>query len=125
MIWPLPDQILYSMYEGGTLRFASAAPDGSNMHEISVNSGSIIGPSACGDGKHFVFMNLQKDQSVRIYRADIDGSNAVPISPGPIDVTPSCSPDGKFVVYAVANGRPSRSQRSVSTAERSPFSRTN
>jgi serine/threonine protein kinase/Tol biopolymer transport system component len=105
VIWPLPDQILYSMYEGGTLRFASAAPDGSNMHEISVNSGSIIGPSACGDGKHFVFMNLQKDQSVRIYRADIDGSNALPISPGPIDVTPSCSPDGKFVVYAVANGQ--------------------
>jgi Tol biopolymer transport system component len=105
VIWPVADQILYSMYEGGTLRFASTSPDGSNVREIPANGGSIIGPSACGDGKHFVYMNLQKDQSVRIYRADLDGSNAVAITPGPLDTMPSCSPDGKFVVYVVANGQ--------------------
>jgi eukaryotic-like serine/threonine-protein kinase len=105
VIWPLPDQILYSTYEGGAVRFASTAPDGSNVRDIPSSTGSILGPSACGDGKHFVFMGLQKDQTVRIYRADTDGSNAVAISPGPLNVSPSCSPDGQFVVYVVANGQ--------------------
>jgi Tol biopolymer transport system component len=93
------------MYEGGTLRFASMSPDGSDVRDIPFSEGSILAPSACGDGKHFVFMSLEKDQSVRIYRADTDGSNAVAISPGPLDATPSCSADGKFVVYVAASGQ--------------------
>jgi eukaryotic-like serine/threonine-protein kinase len=105
LIWPVPNAILYSMYTGGTLRFASTSPDGADVRDIPFNQGTIIGPSMCGDGKHFVFMNLEKDQTVRIYRADVDGSNAVPISPGPLDATPSCSPDGKFVVYVAASGQ--------------------
>jgi eukaryotic-like serine/threonine-protein kinase len=72
---------------------------------MQFSGGSILGPSACGDGKHFVFMSLQKDQSVRIFRADTDGSNAIAISPGPLNASPSCSPDGQFVVYVVANGQ--------------------
>ena len=34
-----------------------------------------------------------------IFRADLDGSDAKAISPGPIDMLPACSPDGSFVVY--------------------------
>jgi hypothetical protein len=34
-----------------------------------------------------------------IWRADIDGTNVTLLSKDKLDVQPSCSPDGKFVVY--------------------------
>ena len=36
---------------------------------------------------------------VRIWRVNIDGSNAVPLTSGPFDYNATCSPDGKWVYY--------------------------
>jgi serine/threonine protein kinase/Tol biopolymer transport system component len=105
MIWPTADQIMYSYYAGGTLRFASTAPDGSNVRDISVGQGSILAPSLCGDGKHFVFMTFGTGSTVQIYRADMDGGNVKAITPGPLNVSPSCSPDGQFVAFITAVGQ--------------------
>jgi Tol biopolymer transport system component len=66
---------------------------------------SVLGPSACGDGKRFVFTSLGDDGSLKIYRADVDGSNAKALTAGPINILPACSPDGTFVVYLVSSGQ--------------------
>jgi Tol biopolymer transport system component len=105
IIWPTPGAILYSIYAGGTIKFASTTPDGSDTRDLALGNMSVLGPSACGDGKRFVFTSLGSDGSLRVYRADVDGSNATAISPGPIDVLPACSPDGTFVVYLVSSGQ--------------------
>ncbi|MGC1383135.1 MAG: protein kinase, partial [Candidatus Acidiferrales bacterium] len=105
IIWPSADQILYTYYTGGALRFAATSPDGSNVHDISLGQSTVLAPSACGDGKHFVFMTLGTGTTVRIYRADMDGGNVTAITPGPLNVSPSCSPDGQFVVFITAVGQ--------------------
>jgi eukaryotic-like serine/threonine-protein kinase len=105
MIWPTPDQILYSVYASGALRFALTSPDGSDSRDISLGGRAVLGPAACGDGKRFVFASLGDDASLRVYRADVDGSNVTAISPGPVNATPTCSPDGSFVVYVSASGQ--------------------
>lgn len=96
---------MYTYYAGGSLRFASTSPDGSNVRDISVGEGSILAPSLCGDGKHFVFMTLGAATTVRIYRADMDGGNVTAITPGPLNISPSCSPDGQFVAFITAVGQ--------------------
>jgi eukaryotic-like serine/threonine-protein kinase len=105
MIWSSADQIMYSYYAGGSLRFASTAPDGSNVRDISVGHGSVLAPSLCGDGKHFVFMTFGTGSTVQIYRADMDGGNVKAITPGPLNISPSCSPDGQFVAFITAVGQ--------------------
>jgi serine/threonine protein kinase/Tol biopolymer transport system component len=105
IIWPTPGAILYSIYAGGAIKFASTTPDGSDTRDLALGNMSVLGPSACGDGKRFVFTSLGDDGSLKIYRADVDGSNAKAISPGPINVLPACSPDGTFVVYLVSSGQ--------------------
>jgi serine/threonine protein kinase/Tol biopolymer transport system component len=105
IIWPTPGAILYSIYAGGAIKFASTTPDGSDSRDLPLGNMSVLGPSACGDGKRFVFTSLGDDGSLKIYRADVDGSNAKAISAGPINVLPACSPDGTFVVYLVSSGQ--------------------
>ncbi len=105
IIWPTPGAILYSIYAGGAIKFASTTPDGSDTRDLALGNMSVLGPSACGDGKRFVFASLSSDGSLRVYRADVDGSNPTAISPGPIDVLPACSPDGTFVAYVASSGQ--------------------
>jgi serine/threonine protein kinase/Tol biopolymer transport system component len=105
IIWPTPGAILYSIYAGGAIKFASVTPDGSDSRDLALGNMSVLGPSGCGDGKRFVFTSLGDDGSLKIYRADVDGSNAKAITAGPINVLPSCSPDGTFVVYVQSSGQ--------------------
>jgi Tol biopolymer transport system component len=105
IIWPTPGAILYSIYAGGAIKFASTTPDGSDTRDLALGNMSVLGPSACGDGKRFVFTSLGDDGSLKIYRADVDGSNAKAISAGPINVLPACSPDGTFMLYLVSSGQ--------------------
>ena len=102
--WAPDDKIIYTYYTSGTIQFASASPDGSNVHDIAPGVVSPSWLSSCGDGRHFVFgMGRGKDSS-SIWRADMDGSNLTQLSTGKIAVHPNCSPDGKFVVYVGVAG---------------------
>ena len=99
IIWTPGDKIIYGYYTSGILRVASAAPDGTNVHDILPGVESSTWLSGCGDGKHFVFSTRGSEGGSAIWRADIDGTNVTPLSKDKLDVQPSCSPDGKFVVY--------------------------
>jgi len=102
--WAPGDKIIYGYYSGGVIRFASVAPDGSNLHDLALNAVEPLWPSACGDGRHFIFSARNQSQGISIWRADIDGGNSKQITTGSLDIVPACSPDGKFVVYSDASG---------------------
>jgi Tol biopolymer transport system component len=104
LIWPLPDQIFYTYYTSGVMKLASASPDGSSIHDLSVGSDVPLFPSACGDGRHFVLSMNRVQHGVSIWRADLDGSNLKQLTSGAADMWPNCSPNGKFVVYDDISG---------------------
>jgi serine/threonine protein kinase/Tol biopolymer transport system component len=106
VIWPAPSRILYTYFTSGALNLAAISPEGSNLHDVSVAPGTPIYPTSCGDGKHIVFSIAARERgfSVSLWRSDLDGTNWKQLTSGPVDVWPSCSPDGKFVVYADASG---------------------
>jgi len=104
IIWTPDGRIIYTYYTSGSIQLASAAPDGSNVHDIASGVVSPSWLSSCGDGRHFVFTMGRGKDSSSIWRADIDGSNLMQLSSGLTAVHPNCSPDGKFVVYAEVSG---------------------
>jgi len=99
LIWAASDKIIYTYYTSGALRLAGISADGSNLHDISIGSGTPNWPSACGDGLHFVYGLTQGQEASSIYRADLDGGNPKEIVPQGVGLHANCSPDGKFVAY--------------------------
>ena len=102
--WAPGGRIVYTYYASGAIRLASIASDGSDMREVPTAGGTPFWPSACGDGKTFIYASGRGMQGISIWRAGIDGGNAEQLTRGQFDVTPSCSADGKFVVYVDAAG---------------------
>ncbi|MGH9712932.1 MAG: protein kinase domain-containing protein [Candidatus Acidiferrales bacterium] len=104
LAWPVADQILYTYFTSGSLKLASAAPDGSKAHDIATQEGSPFYPSTCPDGKRIVFSVVGRGQGVSIWRANLDGTDLKQLTSGSVDLWPNCSPDGKFVTYTDASG---------------------
>ena len=79
--------------------FVSAA-DGSNRRPLLGSAGVIpIQATACSASKSMVFTAILPNNQYQIWVADQTGSNARQLSPGPVDSYPSCSPDGRWVIY--------------------------
>ncbi len=63
-------------------------------------SAQTVLPSACAGGKYIVFdWPFHETEKTSIWRADADGSNPVRLTHGTWDLSPLCSPDGKWVYY--------------------------
>ncbi|MFZ3215251.1 MAG: protein kinase [Candidatus Acidiferrales bacterium] len=106
--WTPANTLIYTYYTSGAIRLASAAPDGSGVHDIAPGAGTPDWLSSCGDGQHFVFSMGSGGESSAIWRADMDGSNLTKLSGDETAVHPDCSPDGKFVVYVDVLHEPTR-----------------
>ena len=102
--WAPDDKIIYGYYSGGAIRFATVASDGSKLHDLALDVAEPLWPEACGDGQHFVFNARNQSQGISVWRADTDGGNLKQISTGGLDVLPTCSLDGKSVLYSDASG---------------------
>jgi serine/threonine protein kinase/Tol biopolymer transport system component len=102
LTWPTAENILYTYFTSGALKLASISPDGNNLHDVATTVGTVIYPSVCGDGQHIVFSVAGRSEGfkVSLWRSDADGTNWKQLTNGPLDMWASCSPDGKFVVYA-------------------------
>lgn len=96
--WAAPNSIMFGYYNSGVMKTAMVVPDGANLHDVPLNVTSSLVPYACGDDKHFVFIGGDDTDTFATWLADTDGSNAKRL---PLTNTgvPSCSPDGKFIVY--------------------------
>src|SRR5262249_51940654 len=81
-------------------------PDSGAKSVLPVEGHSIAAePSVCGDGRHLVLSvnGRQGLQTLVIARTDIDGTNLKPLAEGEMLTYPTCSPDGKWVLYCDIN----------------------
>jgi serine/threonine protein kinase/Tol biopolymer transport system component len=63
-------------------------------------------PSACGGSGYLTFSTSSKGGGPHIWRSEADGSGLRQLTHGAFEVLPSCSPDGKWVVYeSLSSGR--------------------
>lgn len=97
--WATPSAILFGYYNAGAMRLGATAPDGTNLHDIPLGVASALVPYACGDGKHFIFEGGNNLDGFSIWLADLDGSNPKQLRSATNAGLPSCSPDGKSVLY--------------------------
>jgi Tol biopolymer transport system component/predicted Ser/Thr protein kinase len=73
-------------------------PDGSSRTLLTPGERLNWEPSACGDGRHIVFLSF-REQKLGLWRMDADGSNSVRLADESFAWSPQCSPDGKWVIY--------------------------
>jgi len=100
-------RIYYTYYASGVLRLASISPKGDDLRDV-VTSGSPAWPASCEKAGGFVFSLIDSSGHAAIWRADAEGVNLKQITNGPEDERPSCSPDGKSVVYQAVAPAPAR-----------------
>ncbi len=78
-------------------------------HKISLNTSGTLSPSwpsACSDGRYLLFSAYaEANNTLTIWRMDVQGGKLTAITSGGPDVSPVCSPDGRTVYYV--NGRSS------------------
>jgi Tol biopolymer transport system component len=93
--WMPSGSIVFANQDGNLF---AVNPDGSG-HTLLTPGEQLNGsPSACGDGRHIVFLSY-REQKVGVWRMDADGSNPVRLADETLAMSPQCSPDGKWVVY--------------------------
>jgi serine/threonine protein kinase len=99
------NRIFYTYYNSGVLRMASISPKGGDPRDV-VTQGSPAWPTACEKDGSFVFTVIDSGGRAAIWHGDADGVNLKQITNGPEDYRPSCSPNGKFVVYQALSPAP-------------------
>ncbi len=93
--WMPDGGIVYSNWNGELL---SLRPDGNNRTLIAPGEGNNYLPTACGDGRYIVFQ-AYRHEKVNVWRIEPDGSNPSQLTDEGFAGFPSCSPDGKWVLY--------------------------
>ena len=60
----------------------------------------FLEPSRCGPDTIVAVGGILDKSSMQIYKMNMDGSQATPLTAGPYDAYPNCTPDGKWLIYA-------------------------
>jgi serine/threonine protein kinase len=60
----------------------------------------FLEPASCGPDMIVAVGGTVDKSSMQIYKMNRDGSMATPLTSGPYDVYPACTPDGKWLIYA-------------------------
>jgi Tol biopolymer transport system component/DNA-binding winged helix-turn-helix (wHTH) protein len=99
--WTADGRIVYGSLATPSPELRVMNADGS--HSQPLMSGTMPGlyASACPDGRYIVFSSYPsyRTGSFDIWRADPDGANPKQLTRGTDNLQPSCSPDGKWVVF--------------------------
>ncbi|PWT91664.1 MAG: hypothetical protein C5B55_07740 [Blastocatellia bacterium] len=96
--WTPDDKIIYTSNGSGSFDLYLIDPRSGNLKQLTANSRTNSFPSVSSDGRYIVFQS-SRTGAPHIWRMDSDGENAKQLTDR-IDVTPTVSPDGKWVVYA-------------------------
>jgi Tol biopolymer transport system component len=107
--WMPDGKLLYNLREGTDLNIWRMDADGSNQKQLTSDSGMNFHAAASPDGRFIIFASSRGagPNDYNIWRMGADGSNAKQLTQGGSDVSPTFSPDGKWIVYqSHVSGRP-------------------
>jgi len=99
MSWTPDGRIVYAANVTGHLDIYIMNADGTNQKQLTAEAGNNSLPSVSADGRYILFMSDRTGLN-HIWRMVTDGSNPKQLTNGTDERRPSCSPDGKWVVYA-------------------------
>jgi DNA-binding winged helix-turn-helix (wHTH) protein/Tol biopolymer transport system component len=117
--WTPDGRIVFSSDSGGNRDLWIIDRDGSGAKQVTENSGRNEMPYAAADNKHVVFVSNRLDEAVyNVWRAELDGRNAVRLVAGSGEQFPVVSPDMKWVIY---ENTPMYTQPESSAIFRIPF----
>lgn len=100
--WTPDGRIVYDSEVGEATTISVMNADGSNPNNLL---GDLTGRVTAGlgavtpDGRHIVYYSDLKGGVRHIWRMDSDGGNQIQLTDGEGENDPTCSPDGRWVVY--------------------------
>jgi serine/threonine protein kinase/Tol biopolymer transport system component len=111
--WTSDGKIAYTSRSNGNTSLWLADPKGGGTHELVRTRFPDILPSACGGSSGYItFITGSERATETVWRVDPDGTHLKQLTQEPNDGWPSCSPDGKWVVYSqVLGGLPKQIMR--------------
>jgi Tol biopolymer transport system component len=113
--WTPDGRIIYTSFRAAEGDLAIMDANGSRRRSITdlgAPGEFIVEPSVCGDGRHVIAVSNravlnQAGGNPGLWRIDADGTNLVQLTSGTFDTSPSCSPDGTWVVFqSYRTGKP-------------------
>jgi eukaryotic-like serine/threonine-protein kinase len=94
-------KIVYTSMANGNTSLWLVNPRDGNTHELVRTQFPDTLPSACGGSAGYItFVTSNQRATETVWRVDRDGTHLKQLTEGPNDGWPSCSPDGKWVVYS-------------------------
>ncbi|MEP7336422.1 MAG: winged helix-turn-helix domain-containing protein [Acidobacteriota bacterium] len=99
--WMPDGRLLYDSEAANSPAISTMNPDGSLQTPVAselVRRSYVGQPVVSPDGRYIVFTSDFKGPK-NIWRMDLDGSNPIQLTAGEGEDSPSCTPDGRWVVY--------------------------
>jgi serine/threonine protein kinase/dipeptidyl aminopeptidase/acylaminoacyl peptidase len=98
--WTPDGRIVYVAKNGDNEDISISNADGTGQKQLTANADSEFEVHASGDGRYIFFTSYAKGGVPHIWRADVDGSNAIQFIKGEFgDNVSASSPDGKWLVF--------------------------
>jgi serine/threonine protein kinase/Tol biopolymer transport system component len=106
MSWTPDNRIVYGAKRGDDYHIWIMKEDGSDNTPLTSGAYSDGQPRVSPNGRHIVFSSNREGNIRKIWRMDLNGGNLKQLTMNE-GYSPSCSPDGKWVVYvSEQDGKP-------------------
>ncbi len=96
--WTPDDKIVYVSSASGNQDIWMMDADAGNPIQLTAEAGRNFDPVVTPDGRSIVFSSTRAG-AINIWRMSIDGGNPTRLTHGDLDSLPSCTPDGRWVIY--------------------------
>jgi Tol biopolymer transport system component/DNA-binding winged helix-turn-helix (wHTH) protein len=100
--WTPSGELVYASEASGNLDLWVVGADGVATRQLTVDPEHDSTPSVSPDGRSIVFISRRGGGNPHVWRMDSDGRNAKQLTNHKSEGTPSFTPDGQWVVYAVS-----------------------
>ncbi|HET7100512.1 MAG TPA: DPP IV N-terminal domain-containing protein, partial [Terriglobia bacterium] len=97
--WTGDGKIVYASLANGNTSLWQVNPRDGESRKLVQTALPDSRPSACGGSDYLTFVTALNGGGPQIWRVNPDGSSLKQLTEGSYDMWPSCSPDGKWVVY--------------------------
>jgi TolB protein len=101
--WAPDGRIVYSSATGGGVDIWIIDADGKNQRQLTADARTNNHPSVTPDGRYIFFLS-DRTGVPHIWRTDLDGGDPKQLTNGAGEQNPTCSPDGRWVIYRTVFG---------------------